>query len=354
MKNKKNIKKAKKNNRLYFYFRFIMLIFLIMLLSIFIVSIINVVLYKVKVFNIDLIISLLRENTIFKISSISIIMGIAIAIYFSKKVAQPVSELIDATKKLSDGEFDTRINLTQTKEFVSLSKSFNKMAKDLQSIEMLQSDFVNNFSHEFKTPIVSIQGFAELLKDENLPQEEKKEYLNLIISESQRLVELSQNVLNVSKIENQSILSHKVTYNLSEQIRNIIVLLQKKWEANHNTINLISDEITINANEELMSQVWINLIDNAIKFSYSGSEILIEIKENENNILVSVSNTGNNIEENSQKHIFEKFYQGDTSHSCKGNGLGLTIVKKAVELHNGSINVQSQNNLITFTVEIPK
>lgn len=222
------------------------------------------------------------------------------------------------------------------------------MAEELGSVEMLRSDFVGNFSHEFKTPIVSIRGFAKALKWDDLTDEERTEYLDIIISESERLSELSLNVLYFSKIENQTIITNKKCYNLSEQIRRVIALLDHKFSEKQLEVHFDSKEFMIVANEEMMKQVWINLLDNGIKFSPVGGKIVIYMKQQNDNLSVKISNQGEEIPPKMREHIFDKFYQGDLSHSANGNGLGLAIVKKIIDLHDGRIIVHSSKNGSTF------
>lgn len=234
------------------------------------------------------------------------------------------------------------------KNFGHFSNKFNHMAEELGSVEMLRTDFVGNFSHEFKTPIVSIRGFAKALKWDDLTEEERTEYLDIIISESERLSELSQNVLYLSKIENQTIITNKRRYNLSEQIRRVVALLDHKFSEKQLEVLFDSDEFMITANEEMMKQVWINLLDNGIKFSPLGGKIAISIKQEKDNLSVKISNQGDEIPPEMKEHIFDKFYQGDLSHSTNGNGLGLAIVKKIINLHSGKIIVHSSKNGCTF------
>ncbi|MPM07787.1 Alkaline phosphatase synthesis sensor protein PhoR [bioreactor metagenome] len=234
-----------------------------------------------------------------------------------------------------------------------MSQSFNALAEELQNTEMLRSDFVNNFSHEFKTPIVSIRGFAKLLQKGNLPAEQQREYLGIIADESTRLAEMATHVLDLTKIENQSILTDVTRFNLSEQIRGAVLLLEKKWSQKGLTIAAEFDEYEIEANEEMLKQVWINLIDNSVKFSPQGGEIGLSIAKTADGIAVAVKNNGAEIAEEDQKRIFNKFYQGDTSHAAEGTGIGLAIVKRIVELHKGKISVVSSPRETVFTVSLP-
>jgi signal transduction histidine kinase len=260
--------------------------------------------------------------------------------------------------RLASGDFKARLEiegpLAKHSAVKEVTDSFNRMAEELQSTEMLRSDFINNFSHEFKTPIVSIAGFAKLLRRGSLPAEKQEEYLAIIETESMRLSQMATNVLNLTKVENQTILTDVTEYNLSEQIRSCILLLSEKWEQKNIEYALDFNEYTIHANEELLKQVWINLLGNAVKFTPVGGLIEVRITEQENNITVSVRNTGSEIAPEHQERIFNKFYQADESHASEGNGIGLAIVKRVVELHEGEISVSSGSGSTTFTVTLPK
>lgn len=294
------------------------------------------------------------KPSFYTFSIISVTVGTFIAMIFSCIPLSPLREIIAATDKLADGDFDARINLRGFGELQNLNASFNHMAKELGSLEMLRADFVNNFSHEFKTPIVSIRGFAKILKCDDLSKEERDEYLDIIIYESERLAELSTNILNLSKIEHQTIITDRIIYNGSEQIRRIIALLQNRWMEKNIEIHFDCDEIDFYGNVELLNQVWTNLIDNAIKFSTENSSIDINIVSKSNTIVVTIINRGKEMSEETIARIFDKFYQGDTSHSTKGNGIGLTLVKKIIELHEGSVCVTSNDVETAFEIIIPR
>lgn len=283
-----------------------------------------------------------------------VLTGTLISIIMSHVVLKSIRQVISAANKLSDGDFNTRINLKGPYELDQLSKSFNHMAEELGNTEVLRSDFINNFSHEFKTPIVSMRGFAKILKYEELTLEEHDEYLDIIISESERLSTLATNVLNLSKIENQGIISKLEPFNISEQIRRTIVILEKKWNCKNLNFDFDCDEIYMNGNEELLSEVWINLLDNAIKFAEKSTTISIDLIRDEFHVTCNITNCGTGMDDETKKRIFDKFYQGDTSHTSVGNGLGLTIAKRIVELHNGSICVSKSDSIgSTFQVILP-
>ena len=278
------------------------------------------------------------------IALLSTIIGCTLTLIFGEIPLKPINKLIDATEELSNGNFDVRINFDYPKVLNNLSISFNNMASELGSAKILRNDFVNNFSHEFKTPIVSLRGFAKLLKNDNLPKEVRDEYLDIIISESDRLATLATNILNLSNIENTNIISDQHDFDLAEQIRHSILMLESKWSDKNINMNIDLDETSYYGNEELLKQVWVNLIDNAIKFTPNNGDVKIELMSFEDSVIFKVKDTGIGMTQDVKAQIFDKFYQGDTSHTTEGNGLGLTMVKKIVELHNGNIDVKSHPN----------
>nr|WP_245645000.1 HAMP domain-containing sensor histidine kinase [Peribacillus loiseleuriae] len=192
------------------------------------------------------------------------------------------------------------------------------MTQELSSIETLRSDFVNNFSHEFKTPIVSIRGFAKLLKDNNLSEEDRRDFLDIIITESERLATLSTNVLTLAKYENLGIIADKAPFRLDEQIRRTIVLMEPKWSAKDITVNLELDKVIYKGNEDLTQHIWLNLFDNAIKFSYQGGLINITLVKVDDEIRFVIQDDGSGMDDHSKVHIFDKFYQVDTFPYRKG------------------------------------
>ena len=287
----------------------------------------------------------------------SILIGTALSITVGRFPLRSVNYVINTMNRLAAGDFRTRLEFTgpfrNLPVIRELTESFNKMASELESTEMLRSDFINNFSHEFKTPIVSIAGFAKLLKKGNLSPAEQAEYLNIIEDESLRLSAMATNVLNLTRVENQTILTDVAEYNLSEQLRNCVLLLENKWSAKNLEMNLDFDEHTICANEELMKQVWVNLLDNAVKFTPEGGSVNLKINGNGSGTLVQISNTGSEIPSDRLDRIFQKFYQADESHASEGNGIGLAIVQKVIALHGGTVSVGSREGCTEFTVTLP-
>ena len=269
-------------------------------------------------------------------------------------MVKAVEDFIIASNQLANGDFSARLNITHPSEFKMMSDNFNHMAKELGSIEVLRSDFINNFSHEFKTPIVSIKGFAEILKCDDLTPEEREEYLDIVIEEASRLAALATNVLEVSKVEQQGILTDRQVFNLGEQIRQCVLLLEAKISEKNINLDLHINDYMIQGNKEMMSQVWVNLLDNAIKFTKKEGWVHLTMKMDEGKIRVEIKDTGCGISEEALPRIFDKFYQADTSHATRGNGLGLSMVKKIVELHEGTISCESEiDKGTTFLISLP-
>ena len=285
-------------------------------------------------------------------SAVSVIIGLILTFIVEKIVLKPVNGLLDGMDKLASGEFSTRIDLGNVAGISDVSDKFNALAEELQKIEILRSDFVNNFSHEMKTPIVSISSLISLMKSGEISKEKQMQYLYIIEEEINRLSEMTTNVLNLSKIENQGIITEKTTFNLSEQIRTCVLLLEKKWSRKKLDLDLDFDEYEVVANEDMLKQVWINLIDNAIKFAEKSSPLKISVSQENGKTTVSVQNKGEPILESDYEKIFQKFYQCSGENKKEGNGIGLSIVKHIVDLHEGKVSVVSGDGFTTFTVTI--
>lgn len=280
----------------------------------------------------------------------NLLVGTSLAIAFSTLPLRPIREIMDAVDRIANGDYSVRLSLKGLDELRALGDKFNHMAEELGSVEMLRTDFINNFSHEFKTPIVSIRGYAKELKWDDLTPEERNEYLDIIISESERLVSLSSNVLYLSKIEKQAIVPNKRRFNLSEQIRLVIVLLDKKFADKNLEPEFEGGEVWCDGNEEMLKQVWINLLDNAIKFSPPGKKIEVCASNGPDEISVKIRDFGSGIPLEQKNRILDKFYQCDASRTTAGNGLGLSIVKRILDLHGGKITVYSSEEGSTFEV----
>ena len=268
---------------------------------------------------------------------------------------KPINDLVQAMRNVSQGDFSVRVDDEGvTGDMGRLVSSFNDMASELGGLELFRKDFINNFSHEFKTPIVSIRGFAKQLERDDLTDAQRREYLGIIVSESDRLANMSGNVLLLSKLENQTIVTDQTTYRLDEQLRKCILLLEKQWSQKDLELDLELDELPFYGNEEMLQHVWVNLLGNAIKFSPAGGTLRVTLHREGGDAVAAVRDAGPGMDEATRRRIFEKFYQGDTAHASEGNGLGLSLVKRIVDLCQGTVEVDSApGEGSTFTVRLP-
>lgn len=279
-------------------------------------------------------------------------------IYHRITIQKPVNSILEATSKITKGDFHVKIDnihdSSHHNEFDIIIHNINTMARELESTETLRSDFIANVSHELKTPISIIKNHAQFIQYEDLTLEEIKEYAKIINDTSSNLNEMIMNILKLSKIENSKILVNKKDYNLSHQLIQCILQFESIWEKKNIDIDVhIKEDVIIHSDEELLSIVWNNLLSNAFKFSDNGGLVKISLIQDKEKITVSISDNGCGMSNEVGQHIFDKFYQGDTSHAVKGNGLGLALVKEIIELMNYDINVESAlNEGSTFSITI--
>lgn len=275
--------------------------------------------------------------------TVSAIIGTLISAAVTSSILKPINKMKQAMKKVEKGDFSVSVDRSETYgEVDSLIASFNRMVEELNGIEMFREDFINSFSHEFKTPIVSIQGFARQLKKENLSPEKRSEYIDIIISESKRLTKLSSNILLLNKFENQQYITDQSDFYLDEQIRNCILLLEKQWSKKNIDFDISLEPIPFHSNQDMLSQAWVNILSNSIKFSPENTTISVRSSVRGGKIRIDITDHGEGMDEETLHHIFERFYQGDSAHSSEGNGLGLPLVKRIIELCSGAIRVESQ------------
>lgn len=289
------------------------------------------------------------------ISVLSLLLGTAITVILSGNIVRPVNALSTAMQRVANGDYDVKLETKSNFEIIRrVYSDFNHMVDELNAVETLRNDFVSNVSHEFKTPLSSIEGYAMLLQDESLSAEARSEYTERIVVSTRRLSTLVSNILMITKIENQTMPFTLSSYRVDEQVRQSILLLENKWSEKNIGFEMDMDSIEFCAVEGLLGNVWSNLIDNAIKFSPEGEIIYISLKEKDDMLSFKIANRGEPMSGETLKRIFEKFYQGDTSHKCEGNGLGLALVKKIVRVHGGSVSaVNTEDGLIEFTVNLP-
>ncbi len=272
----------------------------------------------------------------------------------SKNTVNTILEIDNATKEIANGNYNVRIeDSSRLEELSDMAENFNIMAKDLAMNDMMKNDFINNVSHEFKTPLSAIEGYAKLLSNKKLPPEKVEEYANNILFNSKRLTTMTGNILLLSTLDNSRIILNKAKFHLDEQIREMILLYQSEWDKKNIELDIDLAEFEFCGDKDLLSHVWQNLISNAVKFCNENGKITVKLNKREGKTEFQVSNTGYHVKEDEIEKIFDKFYQSDTSRASKGNGLGLSIVKKVVDLHNGEIFVTSvENGVTTFKVVI--
>lgn len=277
-----------------------------------------------------------------------------IVIYVNNENNKMATKVACAFEEVSHGKFGYQLEVPKKGQFKPIFENFNKMSKELLSIQTLKDEFIHDFSHEFKTPIASINGFANLLLEGGLTEEEERQYLKIIVDESARLSRLSESTLMLNRLENQQFVGEVKSYRLDLQLKECVIMLERDWSAKDITINSELPPISFEGNSTLMQQVWLNLLTNAIKFTPAHGEVTIRAARDQHNITVSVSDTGIGMSKEVASHVFEKYYQGDKSHSTRGNGLGLAIVKRIVTLSGGDVFVDSRENVgSTFTVKLP-
>lgn len=294
----------------------------------------------------------------FNVFALTAVLVICDLIRRKLTVDRPAREIQKVLKKIKEGAFDARISISHLgyKEyrFRDISESINLLAEELGSVETLRTDFIANVSHELKTPLAVIQNYGTMLQNSNLSTEDRLEYAKAITDASRRLANLITNILKLNKLENQQIFPSIEEYDLGEQICESILQFEDFWEQKNIEIETdLEDNVKIRSDAELLSLVWNNLISNAVKFTPAGGKITVTMKSENDHVTVSVSDTGCGIKPEVGEHIFEKFYQGDTSHATQGNGLGLALVKRVVDIMNGEIGVESiYGEGSTFTVKI--
>ena len=291
------------------------------------------------------------------------IVAVGLTLFTRKKMRstyeEPLHKMAEATRKVSEGDFSVYVPTVHTADKLDyvdvMIMDFNKMVEELGSIETLKTDFVSNVSHEMKTPIAIIKNYAELLLADRIEDEQRKEYAKSVENAATRLSELISNILKLNKLENQKIMPEMENYDICRQLCECILQFEDAWDEKEIELEAeIEDAATVRADASLMELVWNNLISNAIKFTEPGGSVRVSQTSNTDCIRIVVSDTGCGMSRESIDHIFDKFYQGDTSHAREGNGLGLALVKRVLELMDGDIQVVSEEGKgSTFTVTLP-
>lgn len=273
-------------------------------------------------------------------------------------VDRPVKRILSAAEKIMQGDLSARVQLPKRidtmSDFNIVIDYFNRMAEELSGMETLRTDFIANVSHELKTPLSVIQNYATMLAQPNLPEEKRREYAGSIAAASRRLANLITNILKLNKLENQQLFPAVQAYDLGEQLCTCLLDFENAWEGKRLEIETdIAQDVTVRTDPELLSLVWNNLFSNAIKFTQPGGKVSLSLKTEGEFAVVRISDTGCGISEEVGRHIFEKFYQGDPSHAAQGNGLGLALVKRVIDITGADISVESQVGVgSTFTVRL--
>lgn len=344
------IGKRKKSLKMWFYFTLIVLGILVV--SFLIMVALVYIFYRSSLENFNPEVS---KYLVIPFLLTGIVVGTVISIFVSKRFLSPIDRINRAFTKVSKGDFKVRLpKESKIKEIAEMNRSFNSMVMELSNIETLRSDFISNVSHEFKTPIAAIDGYATLLENPDISESERAQYTEKILSNSKKLVSLSENILYLSKIENRNFIDETAPYRLDEQIRKELLLLEPMWSKKNIDFDISLPKITYVGNEPLLRHVWHNLFTNAIKYSGEGGKIKISLFAKDKKIIFSISDNGVGMSEDVKKHIFEKFYQGDTARKSEGNGLGLTLVKRILDTEGGEISVESElGKGSEFTVILP-
>ncbi len=298
------------------------------------------------------------KYTFFNILFLSLLCTIVDAIWRRFTVGRPVRRIVRAAENIMQGDFSVRIPPIHGGDhldgFDIVIDSFNRMAQELSGIETLRTDFISNVSHELKTPLAVIQNYGTLLQQTGLPDEKRLEYAKQLTEAARRLASLITNILKLNKLENQQIFPARQTYDLGEQLCECLLGFEHAWEEKNLDIDTqLAEEVYVNTDAELLSLVWNNLFSNAVKFTDAGGSISLSLKAEGDTAVVQVTDTGCGISPEVGRHIFEKFYQGDPSHAAQGNGLGLALVKRVVDIIGGDISVESSlGKGSTFTVRL--
>ena len=296
-----------------------------------------------------------RGVVIFVVAAVSVLVGTVLSKYAGRHPLSAISAMSEATKEVAKGNFDVAVaEESPIRELRDMAHNFNRMTKELAGTELLRSDFVENVSHEFKTPLSAIEGYATLLQKPGLSEEKRAEYTGKILYNTRRLSTLTSNILLLSRLENQELDIPRETFCLDEQLREVILSQEEGWAGKGLELEVDLDSADYRGNRDLLAQVWQNLLGNAVKFVPERGLVRVLLRREENRLRVSVADTGPGMSGEVQRRVFEKFYQGDPSRASQGNGLGLALAKRVVDLHGGEIVVSSKEGKgTTFTVYLP-
>lgn len=333
----------------------ITVLFSIMVFVILIITMTLMGFITVGLLNLDLIHNPRREYLFLVFALSSVLVGTFLSKVVGKRPLKVILSIDDATKEVVKGNFDIQLNEDiQATELRSMAHNFNVMVKELANTEIFRKDFIENVSHEFKTPLSAIEGYVTLLQTRSLSEDKRAEYTERILLNTRRLSALTGNILLLSRLEHQEMEIKKETYSLDEQLRETILLFEPQWTAKNLELDIDLCSVDYSGNKELLMQVWQNIFGNAVKFVSDHGRICVILKKEASHVKVSIADNGIGMSEEVQKRIYEKFYQGDSSRAGMGNGLGLTLAKRIIDLHGGTLNVSSKAGKGTsFTITLP-
>ncbi len=286
-----------------------------------------------------------------------ILITVLFGLFWRCVIGKPLRKIAEAARRVTGGDFSVQIESSRKddrkNEVDVLIDDFNRMTRELAGNEMFKSDFISNVSHEIKTPLSIIQSYTKALKDGYAAPEQREQYMDTILTASENLNAMITNILKLNKLENQQIFSAPETYQLGEQLRRCALSYMEQWQEKEIEFEMDAEDVAVCYDASLLELVWNNLLSNAVKFTEKGGRISLTSRTEDNAVFVTIKDTGCGIDRETQKRIFEKFYQGDTSHASEGNGLGLALVKKVIEIIGGEITVESTPGKGTaFTVKI--
>ncbi|MCM3006246.1 sensor histidine kinase [Priestia koreensis] len=283
-----------------------------------------------------------------------LVVGILSFALLSRQLVKPIRKLTKAMKEIGKGNYNIRVEHESADEIGQLTEHFNHMSKELNKIETMRREFVASVSHEIQSPLTSIRGFANALKEEHISSEDRLRYLSIIEKESSRLAQLGGNLLKLASLDSEHHPVTLSTYSLDEQLRTVILALEPQWSGKDLELDLNMNAVRITADRDLLEQVWMNLLTNSMTYTSEGGKIGVALNVENGFAYCIISDSGIGISKEDQRYIFESFYKADKSRGGKGNGLGLAITKKVVSIHNGSIGLESEiGKGSIFTVTLP-
>lgn len=296
-----------------------------------------------------------RSISILVFALVSILVGTCLSHLFGRRPLYFIREINNATKEVVKGNFEVRLSEEMpAEELQSMAHNFNVMVQELSNTEIFRTDFIENVSHEFKTPLSAIEGYVTLLQSKTLTEEKRLEYTNRILFNTRRLSSLTGNILLLSRLEHQELDLKKETFSLDEQLREIILMFEQQWTAKELDLDIDLYTVDYTGNKDMLLHVWQNILGNAMKFVPAHGQIRVLLSNDEHSVKVSIVDNGIGMSEETLNRIYEKFYQADVSRTGVGNGLGLTLAKRIIDLHGGQISVSSKLGKGTaFTVTLP-